>query len=178
MVARRNQGSVGPRWQNFGVTLAEALISLFLFGLVLSIIPGIFQMVGQSSRLQEREETRSEAQQVLEQIRGELTGALEILVPSPGATGPRLSFRRLRASYRLPPQPVPPTWDRSSIEFDEVSYELQGGSLQRQVTGGPTRSFLKQNCLGFSAARLANENLLISLNLQEFVPVTIEVFLP
>lgn len=150
-----------------GVSLVEAVLTLFLFTVVLSAVGSL---LSDSSRLLRRADELSwsnRASDWLNQIESRAMSAFKISV-SPGSTSNDLQFvvRDSRSPDFLPDSPIP-TWslDNTSIQI-EYDYAITGSRLteSRTPNGGSTTTVDLGLVDKLTVERSSGGNLILTLD--------------
>lgn len=162
-----------------GLSLYEALVSIFMVLLALSILAQMFRNYSNAARTAAgKSRTLVGAQIVLDRIRNELREAVVIDAPAAvGSPATQITFHKIdpaQASTRLPsPSPAPPpaNWKPSdSTYLCQVRYYLQGSTLLREAKpadGSTATSVLLEEVTEMSCTRNADNSLDVTVTVHE-----------
>ena len=150
--------STYPDHPSRGFTLAEAIVAIFMFSVVMVLTA---QVLNNAHRILRHQHYKTAAQQgvqmALSRMSSELREAIGIQQLGTGV----LEFYKADASL-----------DRyaSLANFNaqlQVRYELQNGRLFRQVTPGGQPQLIADELYGFSSSPLANGNIQVQLTFRD-----------
>ena len=164
-----------------GLTLLEALVSLALIFLVLGTVTDLLSQAQRTIKHSDESDRALEAMAALNRVRHEVDSSIQLIEPDPSGVGTssRLVFERIRADYEFPnpAYPAPSGWDFTAVDTEQITYQVEGEVLIRQVDGGEKLPVAKQ-VSGFAASILPNGNLDLALNLTGGSPYRTEVWRP
>lgn len=158
-------------------SLAETLVTSFLFLMVLGVAALFLRDYSQIMRQDTEQSQRSQALASLEQIASEARQAIAFVTPplGSGTAVPVLEFDRMNPRQpHLPtvlPSPLPVSWQpHPGTSLVRVRLEVVGGQLQRrtrQLVGGPAPQTmaLLDPCDGLACRFLTNGNLEVVISL-------------
>ncbi|MEW6278398.1 MAG: hypothetical protein AB1758_07255 [Candidatus Eremiobacterota bacterium] len=169
-----------------GVTLAEVLLTMFLFILMLGVAGTLVrEYSGVLRHSSSKERTLRSALVGLDRIDCELAQAHAVVSPATSTPVSLLEFRKLdpgAARLPAPPTPVPAGWAPHDPAYEvTVRYRVLQGTLIREVVGGGAPMAVVQGPQGLNAVLLPNGNVEVSLSIQEdklLRTLSTEVFLP
>ncbi len=147
-----------------GFSLVEALVTLFLVGLVLLSIGGIASEYSRLSRFQDSKDERSQAIQMgIERLRAEARESIAVSSPAPGSSAlvSQFSFTKLSPTGRLGSPPLTPgsVWQVfSPSDQIQVDYFTDArGLVRRETVGGtPLETPLTSVVEGFAVSYIQN----------------------
>lgn len=157
----------GTNWSKRGITLAEAVVTLFLIAVVMGMLAHLLQASHQAiDYLNKKDRTTFAAQVAIGRITSEAREALEW---QPGSAT-NLTFRKLDPRAVRFPEPPPTSWDPRQPML-EVSYFLQNAQLLRTQgpPGGSVESsvVVAEGLTGFTWSRPTDQLLRLELSVQE-----------